>query len=89
MEKSEVSGKLWGLTSGNVIGRVWSEDFLLLLNWWIQGYRVREFTFSHLNGTVQIESDKSGIVQSMRPELQGQTTEYELGVLISFVITDL
>lgn len=50
MEKSEFSDKLWGSTSGNLTGRVWSEAFLLLLNWWIQGYRVRAFTFSHLNG---------------------------------------
>lgn len=54
MEKSVFWGKFWGLTSGNLIGRVWSEDFLLLLNWWIQGYRVREFTCSHLNGVGQI-----------------------------------
>lgn len=58
MEKSASKGKLWGLTSGNMIGRVWSEDFLLLLNWWIHGYRVSEFTVSHLNEAVKRDEDK-------------------------------
>jgi len=48
IEKSESAGRLCGLTSGKDTGLVWSEDILLLLNWWIQGYRVKAFSSSHL-----------------------------------------
>lgn len=89
MEKSASSGKLWGLTSGNLTGRVWSEDFLLLLYWWIQGYTVREFTCSHLKGAVtfiRTVRGMDGFWWGMRSHLYCQTNEW--CVLISFVIID-
>lgn len=36
MEKLEPGGRLWGSTSGKKMGRIWSADLRLLLNWWIQ-----------------------------------------------------